>query len=100
VKIFKWFNWGHGNFKVDVKAITGEASFFMNEISETNYQNNAYTGIALNAGTAEWSAKVNSTAGSDVAEVTLNRSDLNSYPKFCYNCWYYVTVHVETSAET
>jgi len=73
----------------------------MSQISETNYQNNAYSGIVLNAETAEWSAKVNATTvGGDVAEVTLNRSDLNSSPKFCYNCWYYVTVLVETSAET
>lgn len=44
-----------------MKAFTGEVSFFLNRIGQTNYQENVYSGIALNESAAEWSAKVNAT---------------------------------------
>ena len=49
VKVFKWYNWGHGNFETEVKALSGSANFYMNQISETNYQENAYSAVGLNA---------------------------------------------------
>lgn len=61
VEVFHWYNWGHNNFQVDVKAFTGEVSFFLNRIGQTNYQENVYSGIALNESAAEWSTKVNAT---------------------------------------
>jgi len=49
IKVFKWYNWGHGNFDTEVKAISGTANFFMNHISETLYGENSYSAIGLNA---------------------------------------------------
>ena len=37
VRVFKWYNWGHGNFKAEVKSLIGTANVYMNQISETNY---------------------------------------------------------------
>ena len=37
VMVFKWYNWGHGNFRTEVKTLIGSANVYMNQISETNY---------------------------------------------------------------
>ena len=54
VQVFKWYNWGHGNFKTEVKTLNGSANVYMNHISETSYQENAYSAIGLNAENSEW----------------------------------------------
>ena len=48
INILKWYNWGHGNFKLEVKALKGPATFYISTLSESEYLDNAYSGIALN----------------------------------------------------
>lgn len=60
IKVFKWYNWGHGNFKTEVKALSGTANFYMNTISETRYQENAYSAVGLNAENSQWDIKLSS----------------------------------------
>lgn len=61
VRVFKWYNWGHGNFDLEVKAISGAANFYFNHISETSYQDNAFSAIGLNANNSQWGAHLNTT---------------------------------------
>ena len=101
VKVYKWYNWGHRDFNIAVKALTGAANFYLNRISETAYQENAFSAIGLNANIAEWGAQLNAIEpGEDLAELVLTRTDTQSYPRFCYNCWYYITVVIEVPDET
>ena len=56
VKVYKWYNWGHRDFNIAVKALNGAANFYLNRISENDYQENAFSAIGLNANIAEWGA--------------------------------------------
>ena len=47
LKVYKWYNWQHGDFKLNVKLTKGAADFYLNKIGETNYEENAITGIPL-----------------------------------------------------
>ena len=47
VKVYKWFNWQHVDFKLNVKITQGSAEFFLNAIGETSYEENAVSGIPL-----------------------------------------------------
>ena len=76
IKVFKWYNWGHENFDVEVKAIKGQADFYLNLISETSYQDNAYSAIGLNANNSQWDAHLRSSVSSEqVARLSLTRAD-------------------------
>ena len=60
IKVFKWYNWGHGNFEAEVKALVGSANFYLNHMSETHYGENSYSAIGLNAENSYWNAKLSS----------------------------------------
>ena len=60
IKVFKWYNWEHANFKIDVKVQSGSARVYLNHISETSYLENAYSVIGLNQANSEWSANLDS----------------------------------------
>ena len=34
-RVFRWYNWEHGDFMIQVKAISGVSSFYLNSIGET-----------------------------------------------------------------
>ena len=48
-QVYKWYNWQHVDFKLNVKLTSGAADFFLNKIGETNFEENAISGIPLNA---------------------------------------------------
>ena len=90
------------NFKVNFKVIKGSFKVYLNTVSETEYEQNAFTAIGLTANNADWWTEVSVEEGkSDKASVLIRRADLDAKPAFCYNCWYYLTVfvdHPETTA--
>lgn len=85
-----------------MKAFSGVASFYLNRVSETSYEENGFSAIGLNANSAEWGVKLygNSTDGGDLASISLTREDTQKIPQFCYNCWYFVTVIVDDPQAT
>lgn len=36
-RVFKWYNWEHGDFTLQVRALSGKANFYLNFIGETDY---------------------------------------------------------------
>ena len=102
IQIFKWYNWGHGDFNLEVATLKGDAKFYLNRLSETDYQENGFSGIGLNAFNSAWVADLSTTVNGKESETSLQltRSDTDSYPDLCYNCWYYITVVVDTPVET
>jgi len=46
--IFKWYNWGGKDFSIYMAARSDTAYFFVNQLSELTFYNNAITGIPLN----------------------------------------------------
>lgn len=93
--MFKWFNWEHGNFEVSIRALEGRANFYLNYVGETSYEENALSGIPINRNDSIWYAELDSAdAELRTAEVAIYRSDFDRSPRFCYNCWYYVTAVV------
>jgi len=94
--VYKFYNWGHVNFKIDFKTIGGSYKVYLNSIGETQYDKNVFTAVGLNAWNADWWANVSSKEGErDTASVLLRRADTDSKPEFCYNCWYYLTVLID-----
>ena len=61
IKVFKWYNWEHANFKLEVKALTGFVKVYMNHIGENSYLENAYSVIGMNEESSEWFAYLDST---------------------------------------
>ena len=100
LKVYKWYNWQHVDFKVNVKVTAGAADFFLNKIGETNYEENAISGLPLGAANSQWHAKLNRTENFWQDSVTVLKIDTESYPQFCYNCWYYLTVKVNHTEST
>ena len=102
VQVYKWYNWGHGNFRIEVKTRSGAANFYLNRVSETQYEENAFSSIGLNSENSAWNAQLAANTGvsrADIAEITLTREDTTSYPGFCYNCWFFITVIVDQPEE-
>ena len=94
-RVFRWYNWEHGDFMIQVKAISGVSSFYLNSIGETSFQENAYSGVPTAPENSEWHTYLNGTdSANSTAEVVIFRSDTERRPMFCYACWYYLTVRV------
>mmetsp|Transcript_45464 Transcript_45464/g.60325 ORF Transcript_45464/g.60325 Transcript_45464/m.60325 type:complete len:166 (+) Transcript_45464:2507-3004(+) len=36
--VFKWYNWGHTNFRISLRTIGGSFRIYMNSLSETQYE--------------------------------------------------------------
>ena len=49
LQVYKWYNWEHVDFKCNVKLTEGAADFFLNKIGETNFEENAISGLPLSA---------------------------------------------------
>ena len=102
VQVYKWYNWGHGDFRIEVKTRSGEANFYLNRVSETDYQENAFSAIGLNAFNSAWTAQLTANSEvrlADISEIKLTREDTMSVPQFCYNCWYFISVIVDQPEE-
>ena len=99
-KVFRWYNWEHGNFNIQVRAIQGKANFYVNFVGESNYEENMFSGIPTNKNDSMWSAQLDSfDSNNRTAAVSIYRFDTDQQPLFCYDCWYYVTVVVEDPTE-
>jgi hypothetical protein len=57
------------------------------------------SGIPLSQYDASWSAELNANTNKKSQSVSVFRKDTRTQPIFCYNCWYYLTVIVESSAK-
>ena len=74
----------------------------MNRVSETDYQENAFSAIGLNAFNSAWTAQLTANSEvrlADISEIKLTREDTMSVPQFCYNCWYFISVIVDQPEE-
>lgn len=60
VKVFRWYNWEQGNFQLQVKALQGKANFYLNFVGETNFEENAFTGIPINKNDSIWYSNLDS----------------------------------------
>lgn len=70
----------------------GEAQFYFNRISETNYKENVHSVLGLTPDLSEWSPLLsNVTNQRDTRQMDLENE--------CYGCWHYVAVVVDTPAE-
>ena len=47
VQVFKWYNWQHMDFEMSTKLTFGAADFYLNKIGETNFEENAISGLPL-----------------------------------------------------
>ena len=54
IQVYKWYNWQHVDFKLNVKLTQGAADFYLNKIGETNYEENAISGIPLSPANSQW----------------------------------------------
>ena len=81
IQVFKWYNWEHGNFALETKALEGRANFYLNFVGETSFQENAITGIPINKNDSIWYAELDS-GDTELKEayVTIYRSDYDRSP--------------------
>ena len=93
-RVFKWYNWEHTDFKLDLKITKGEAEFFLNAIGETTYEENVISGLPLAHENSQWSTKLRKKNDEWKDSVTVLKYDTDQYPQFCYDCWYYLTVKI------
>ena len=61
-QVYKWYNWQHVDFKLNVKLTSGAADFYLNKIGETDHEENAISGIPLSANNSQWTAELNKTS--------------------------------------
>ena len=83
--LYRWFNWGQRDFKINVDIIEGAVQVYMNSYSERSFIGSGFTQIPINASNSLWW-----TQG-----ITENKLELR-VPKsssiFCYFCYYYLMV--------
>ena len=76
IRVFKWYNWEHGNFMLQTKALQGKANFYVNFVGETNYEENAISGIPINRNDSNWYSELDSfDADFRTAELSIYRFD-------------------------
>ena len=99
--VFKWYNWGHTNFKVDLRTIGGPYRVYLNSLSETQYEQNIVTAVGLSALNADWWSELSTEEGKrDKTNLVIRRNEIDGKPAFCYNCWYYFTVVIDHAKST
>ena len=99
--VFKWYNWGHTNFRISLRTIGGSFKIYMNSLSETQYEKNIITAIGMNSLNADWWAELSNEEGKrDRTALVIKRADTDGKPAFCYNCWYYFTVVIDHEENT
>lgn len=86
--IYRWFNWYSNDFALSVTQFSGSASYYLNVVSEENTLQNLASATGAGTGNAIWS----STPAVGRTDQFLSYVDYETYPAFCYNCWYYLTV--------
>lgn len=82
---------------MEVKALRGHAKFYLNTIGENSYLGNAFTTIGLDEAGSVWSADLvsgNDTLAEEAFYVMEKKN--TTQREFCYGCWYYLTVVVDT----
>ena len=52
--VYRWYNWGERDFKVDVVIINGAAQAYMDIYSEKTFQTNGYLAVPINANNSRW----------------------------------------------
>jgi hypothetical protein len=94
--VYRWFNWYSLDFTLAVTQFSGSASYYLNAISEDNALENVVSGVGIGADNSIW------TATPDMGTVSQFTSLVTqtTYPAFCYNCWYYLTVVASESSRT
>jgi len=86
---YKWFNWGHKDFRVLVEGFTGEVYFFFNLLGEETYVNTGYLSVPQTLNNSRYSVLVNT---SETNTLRIFKTDLaNGF--FCYYCWYYISIY-------
>jgi len=78
-----------------VRALEGTATFYLNQIGESNYEQSMISGIPMSEQDSSWSVQLNANTNKKSQSVSVYRKDTRTQPIFCYNCWYYLTVKVE-----
>jgi hypothetical protein len=53
-QLFRWFNWGHRDFKISIDVVDGQVSAFMNTYSERTFRTNGYLAIPVSVNNALW----------------------------------------------
>jgi hypothetical protein len=76
-----------------VTSFSGAAAFYLNVISEENALENAVSAIATSKSNSIWSASPASGYSSQFSSSVKN----TTYSAFCYNCWYYLTVQINST---
>jgi hypothetical protein len=89
LETYKWFNWGHKDFRLQIDSNEGFIYVFFNFMSEENYLNNAYLAVPRNVNNSRYSDFINVT---DSKVLNVFKTDIGLNGFFCYYCWYYVTV--------
>lgn len=59
--VYKWFNWGHRDFRVQVDGLVGNVYMFVNSMDEETYTNNAFLALPQNGNNSRYSAMINAT---------------------------------------
>jgi hypothetical protein len=55
--IYRWFNWGALDFTLFITQFNGQASFYLNVISEDNYLESVASGVPIAAANSFWTAQ-------------------------------------------
>jgi hypothetical protein len=59
--VYKWFNWGHRDFRVQVDGLVGSVYMFYNYIDEETFSNNGFLALPVNVNNSRYSAQINAT---------------------------------------
>lgn len=89
--VFKWFNWGHRDFRVQVDGLSGSIYMFFNQMDEETFSNNGFLAVPVNRHNSKYSMQINAT---QTNQLRVFKTD----PDFCYYCWYYLTIYSNHTA--
>lgn len=84
--VYKWFNWGHRDFKVQLEGLTGSVYMFFNQMDEETFSNDGFLAVPINKHNSKYSVQINATQNN---QLKVYKTDHD----FCYFCWYYLTVY-------
>ena len=85
-QVFRYFNWGSGDFKLSVSIVSGAVQVYMNSYSDTQYTTNGYLAIPINGNNSIWQQ-------ANVSPNTITQRIVKGDPVLgCSYCWYYFTV--------
>lgn len=76
---------------------SGTANYYLNKISQNTFMQNVGSGVPMNEASAIWTS---SPATGTSETFALNIADVDTFPYFCYDCWYYLTVECDNPIRT